>query len=83
MLARIVNELVRLCVRMMVMTKPSKAQPLAAQANCCWFLSLVPAAALLAKKPRKICVGRLTSTDGCGCASPCEAARSAPASLSR
>ena len=70
MLAKMVTALVRLWVRMTVIRKPSSAQPPAAQANCCWFLSLVPAAALLARKPRKICVGRLTSTDGCGWANP-------------
>ena len=53
------------------------------QANCCWFLSLVPWAALLVKKLRKIWVGRLTSTLGCGSARPWETAFSAPASLSR
>ena len=70
-------------VRMSVMTSATSAQTPASQANCCWFLSLVPGAALLAKKLRKICVGRLMSTLGCGSARPAVMARSAPASFKR
>ena len=68
-----------------ITVKRNAAAPQAAstQANCCWFLSLVPWAALLVKKLRKIWVGRLTSTLGCGSARPWETAFSAPASLSR
>ena len=63
--------------------KAARPQPPSSQTNCCWFLSLVPWAALLVRKLRKIWVGRLTSTLGCGSARPWETALSAPASLSR
>ena len=68
---------------MSVNRKAARPQPPSSQTNCCWFLSLVPWAALLVRKLRKIWVGRVTSTQGCGSDSPCEIARRAPASFRR
>ena len=70
-------------VEIRVNSPPARLTMPTSHANCCWFLSLVPWAALFAKKPRSTCVGRLTSTLGCGSAKPEVTARRAPASRRR